>query len=137
MSKSVVVAVIASVLVSGCVEQTFQVRQNISYERFERDSVQCRTTALQNVPNNSVTTWMPYVGFYTEDTNAVLRLNNYNICMRDLNYQELTVPPCTGEAASVARLLFSDPGYRRTEMRIQANTCFVTNMSQQVYFYSE
>ncbi len=135
MKKPVMLAVGLSIFAAGCVDQTFHVRQNVSYDRFERDAVQCRTIALQNVPNNSVTNWMPYVGFYTEDTNAVLRQQNHNICMGDRGYQEITVPACTGAVASAARAIFSNPQYRQSTMNIQADTCYITDASSNVYFY--
>lgn len=136
MKKSLLLLVGISILVSGCVEQAFHVKQNIRYRDYEKDAVECRTEALQNVPNNSVTTWMPYVGIYTTDTNLVLRENNYRICMQDRGYQEATIQPCTGDAAAEARSILDDQAHRDARMSIQPGTCYVGNTVGLVYFYN-
>lgn len=135
--KSITVALLASTIVlGGCVAQSFHIQQNIPYDKYERDIVSCRTSALQNVPNNSVTSWMPYVGIYTTDTNEQLRQSSFNICMRDRGYQELEVPLCSGVAAAEAREIFDSPTYRQTRMNIQANSCYIVNASGHSFYYS-
>ena len=53
---------VAPLLVGGCVDQEFFVRQNVTYDRYERDFVGCATRATQEVPTNTQVGWMPYGG---------------------------------------------------------------------------
>lgn len=124
------------ILTTGCVDQSFFVKQNISYDQYERQYVGCATKATQNVPTNTQVAWAPYVGIYSTDTNAALRQKNFDICMRDGGYQEVTLPYCTGDALKQAQAQASEPKNLKRKMKINSGSCYISTGSGQPYLYT-
>lgn len=126
----------AALLISGCVEQQIWVRNNVTYDQYERDFVGCQTTATQAVPTNTQVSWAPYVGIYSVDTNSQLRQSNFEICMRDRGYSPVTVEPCTGTAQTAANEQSRLPSDRNRVLTVTANTCYVYRNDGTPYLYS-
>lgn len=121
-----IIALIAPFTLAACVGQEFYVRQNVTFDRYERDTVACRTLATQAVPTNTQVGWAPYVGIYSVDTNEGLRASNHELCMRDRGYQPVEIPYCSGEAATAATQASRQPRNRNERMRIASNSCYIT-----------
>ena len=123
-----------SIVLSGCVDQEFYVRQGVSLDLYQRDTVSCATTATQAVPTNTQMGWAPYVGVYSVDTNVALRTANLDICLRDRGYQKVTIPYCADgnlQAATAAAALPNDPSRR---MNIRADSCYINTVSGPSFF---
>lgn len=126
----------AAIFLSGCIDQSFFVKQNVTYDRYERDYIGCATTATQNVPTNTQVGWAPYVGIYSADTNSALRLKNFELCMRDKGYQQRSLPYCQNEKAQLARDLMNAPRDRTRRMKITSQSCYITQTNGQPFLYS-
>ena len=134
--RSVFAAVAVSFVVGGCVDQDLFVRQNVTYDRYERDAVGCATKASQQVPTNTQVSWAPYVGIYSTDVNAPLRNKNYEICMRDRGYKKVKIPFCQGDKAKTAAELAKSPKVRQMRMKVGQNSCWVNKPDGSVFLYS-
>ena len=119
------VLILVSFLLTGCVSNEFFVKQGVTFDKYERDSVGCATTATQAVPTNTQVGWAPYVGLYSVDTNSALRSKNLEICMRDRGYQKVAIPYCSGDAMKAATERAKQPQDRTRRMKITANSCYV------------
>ena len=126
----------APLLIAGCVDQEFFVRQNVTYDRYERDFVGCATRATQEVPTNTQVGWMPYVGVYSADTNAALRGKNFELCMRDRGYQKVKVPYCEGNKLKAATAQAKRPQGRGRKMTINKASCWVGKPDGSPFLYS-
>lgn len=126
----------AAALVSGCVEQQVFVKQDVTYDRYERDFVGCSTKATQAVATNTQVGWAPYVGIYSYDTNTALRVKNLELCMRDLGYQQVVMPFCAGDRQTRAMAEARQPQDRNRRMTIQPNSCYVNRPDGTVYIHS-
>ena len=124
-SKSLIIAFSVGVSVSGCVSNEFFVKQGVTFDRYERDSVSCATQATQSVPTNTQVGWAPYVGLYSVDTNEGLRGKNLEICMRDRGYQKVAIPYCAGPSLKAATEKAKLPQDRNKKMRITKDSCYV------------
>ncbi|MDU8927555.1 hypothetical protein RXV86_09180 [Alisedimentitalea sp. MJ-SS2] len=129
-------AIAGSVILTACVDQSFFVKQGVTYDRYERDYVQCSTVAAQKVPVNTQIGWAPYVGIYSTDTNAALRMKNFELCMRDKRYQQVKIPYCSGEKAKAATEQMKLPSRRSTKMKITPQTCYISDPSGRPHLYS-
>lgn len=127
---------VAPLLVGGCVDQEFFVRQNVTYDRYERDFVGCATRATQEVPTNTQVGWMPYVGVYSADTNAALRGKNFELCMRDRGYQKVKMPYCQGEKLKAATAQAKAPQNRQRKMKVTSASCWVGKADGSPFLYS-
>jgi hypothetical protein len=123
--------------VAGCVDQDFFVRQNVTYDKYERDSVSCATRATQQVPTNTQVGWAPYVGVYSTDVNAALRAKNLEICMRDKGYQKVKIPFCQGERLKAATAASKSPQIRSKRMKINKTSCWLNRPDGSAFLYSE
>lgn len=126
----------AACLLIGCVDQDFFVKNNVTYETYERQYVGCQTEATQKVPTNTQVTWAPYVGIYSVDTNSGLRAKNFEICMRDHGYVPVTLPYCTGDAATLANQESRQPQDRTKHMTITSETCYITTSTGKNHIYT-
>lgn len=123
-------------MLAGCVEQATFAKNNVTYDRYERDKVQCATRAAQEVPVNTQVTWAPYVGIYSVDTNATLRKKNFEICMRDKGYDQVTLPYCSGKAREAATEAAASPGIRSKRMSITPKSCYINTTDGTIFVYS-
>ncbi len=114
-----------SLALSGCVPNDFYVKQGVTFDRYQRDSVGCATVATQAVPTNTQVSWAPYVGLYSVDTNSGLRGQNLEICMRDRGYQKVSIPYCTGNSLNPATEVAKLPQDRNKKMKISKDSCYV------------
>ena len=126
----------APLILAGCVDQEFFVRQNVTYDRYERDFVGCATRATQEVPTNTQVGWMPYVGIYSADTNAALRGKNFELCMRDRGYQKVKIPYCSGDKLKAANAQAKAPQDRRRRMKVTQASCWVGKPDGAPFLYS-
>jgi hypothetical protein len=131
-----VIGAAAAALVSGCVEQQVFVKQDVTYDRYERDFVGCSTKATQAVATNTQVGWAPYVGIYSYDTNTALRVKNFEICMRDLGYQQVQMPFCSGARQTAAMAAAKAPQDRNRKIMIQPNSCYVNRADGTMFLYS-
>lgn len=115
----------SALLLAGCVPSEFYVRQGVTLDRYERDGVGCATQATQAVPTNTQVSWAPYVGIYSVDTNSPLRDKNMEICMRDLGYQRVSIPYCSGDALTAATTRSKEPADRNRKMQVTSGSCYV------------
>lgn len=129
-------ALVSVLCLTGCVDREFFVRQNVTYDKYERDYVECGTQATQQVPTNTQVGWAPYVGIYSVDTNTELRMRNFEICMRDRGYSEVTLPYCQNEALQSAQSEMALPQDRSRRMRIVPGSCYVLKADGSPYLYS-
>lgn len=132
MKKLIVVAI----ALSGCVPQEFFVKNNVTYDRYERDSLACATKVTQQVPTNTQVGWAPYVGVYSSDTNAPLRAANFELCMRDKGYQKVQVPMCSGDQTAALATGFGSDARRAQRMKVKSNSCFVMNSKGEQLLYT-
>ena len=130
------IALICCLGLSACVTQEYFVKQNVTYDQYERDFVGCATKASQDVPTNTQVGWAPYVGIYSQDTNAALRQKNFGLCMRDMGYQSVPLNFCSGDAATQARKAASLRQNRENRMKITSQTCYVTKADGSPFLYT-
>ena len=124
-------------VLSGCVDQSLFVKQNVTYDQYERDYVACSTKAAQLVPVNTQIGWAPYVGIYSTDTNAALRMKNFEICMRDAGYQQVTISYCSGKSAEIATQQSRGVRDRGEKMKITQQTCYVAGPDGRPFIYTQ
>ena len=123
-------------VLAGCVDQEHFVKQNVTYDRYERDYVACATSATQEVPTNTQVGWAPYVGIYSADTNTALRLKNFEICMRDRGYQKVSMPYCTGDELKKATEMSKARQDRSRRMVINSRSCYINTADGSPFLYS-
>jgi hypothetical protein len=129
------VAAFAMVL-SGCVTTEMFVKQGVTMDRYERDTVGCATKVTQAVPTNTQVAWAPYVGIYSVDTNSGLRSANLDICMRDKGYQKRPVPYCQGDIMKDATAAAAMPPDSKRRLNITADTCYVNRADGRQFIYT-
>lgn len=133
--RFVVLAVSFSIL-AGCVKQEFFYKNEVTYDRYERDYVGCATSASQDVPTNTQVGWAPYVGIYSTDTNSALRIKSFELCMRDRGYAKATIPYCAGAKANEAQKLSAQPQSRARRMKVTQESCYITTLNGAPYLYT-
>jgi hypothetical protein len=127
---------ILAVALSGCVTSEFYVKQGVTLDRYQRDTVGCATSATQAVPTNTQVSWAPYVGIYSVDTNEGLRGQNLEICMRDRGYQKVAIPYCAGDALASATESSKTPQDRNRKMIISQSSCYVFDAAGNPYLFT-
>jgi hypothetical protein len=131
-----VLAVLGMLPITACVTAEQYVKQGVTLDRYQRDTVGCATKVTQAVPTNTQVAWAPYVGIYSVDTNESLRVANLDICMRDLGYQKVAIPYCQGENEPKASKLANEPLDRSRRLTINENTCYVSRMDGSTFIYT-
>ena len=134
MKLKFAVFVAASLSLTGCLEQDFYVRQGVTFDRYQRDTIGCATSATQSVPTNTQLSWAPYVGVYSVDTNVSLRTANLDICLRDKGYQKVTIPYCADASLTSATAAAKGPRDMNRKMAITASSCYINTQSGPFFF---
>lgn len=136
MKMKVVSGLAAVTLTCSCVATTFPVKQGVTFDRYERDTVSCAAESTRQVPTNTQVAWAPYVGIYSVDTNAQLRGKSNEICLRDKGYEMMQIPYCGSalvEAANTAARATRD---RKRVMRVSPESCYVIAPNGQPFLYT-
>jgi hypothetical protein len=115
---------------SGCIEPArYFVKNGVTLDRYERDTVDCVNKATAKAPASNQTQWVPYVGIYTVDANTGLRQANVEICMRDKGYSYPQVPSCSSKGADVSKLArengWGKKGNRKERLNISGQSCVI------------
>ena len=121
---------------AACVQQEHFVKNGITYDRYERDTVGCATAATQAVPTNTQVAWAPYVGIYSQDTNQPLRVKNFELCMRDKGYQKVSLPYCAGDKLKAATERAKEATPRNWRMKITSASCYVHKSDGSAFLYT-
>jgi hypothetical protein len=108
--------------------QSFYLKNNVSYARYERDTLDCANKATAAAPNAVQVGWVPYIGIYSVDKNDGLRNANLQICMRDKGYAYTPVPHCS----FLIRDEIIATGFGRKEslgqkLKVRSDSCYVND----------
>ena len=111
--------------------RNFFLKNGVSYDRYERDTVSCVNLATVAAPNAPQVGWIPYVGVYSVDQNTGLRQANLEICMRDNGYAYVPVPLCPRERrADTIANGFGRKSDLSQRLSVRADSCFVGHQGQ-------
>lgn len=127
---------VAGFALAGCVQQEFFVRQDVNYDRYQRDTAACATKATQEVSANTQVGWVPYVGVYSVDANAGLRQTNFEICMRDRGYSKVALPGCSANAGAAQQEGFGSTSRLGQNLKISDQSCFVLSPRGETLLYT-
>jgi hypothetical protein len=123
--KKIATVAASLAMLTGCVSQEFQIKQNVTYDQYQRDSTQCGAAATQQVGTNTQVGWAPYVGIYSVDANAGLRNQQFDICMRDKGYVKRSVPGCSSNATAAQQTGFGSEKRLNQTLKLAENSCYV------------
>ncbi|MCV2877585.1 hypothetical protein OE699_01865 [Sedimentimonas flavescens] len=130
------IGTIALVAVSGCVPTMIPIKNGVTYDRYERDTVGCAAESSRQVPTNTQVNWDPYIGIYSTDTNAKLRNSTNEICLRDKGYQMVQLPYCSGKALTAATEASKQRTDLRKVMHATSNSCYINRGDGTIYLYT-
>ena len=139
MKYSVLLAITANLIVSGCVTQETFVKKNMRYSDFERDRAACETKAAQEIavnrsPGAEIAVALITGVYQVHDANAPARIRNYEACMMSKGYQRVSLKPCA--KTDEAREKGIGPLRANQRVDVTSQTCWAGDKKGRMIFYT-
>ncbi|PTV94831.1 hypothetical protein C8J27_10699 [Rhodobacter aestuarii] len=134
LAKIMILPLVA--VLGGCEATTVPVKNGVTFDRYERDTVFCQAESTRQVPTNTQVSWGPYTGLYSVDTNTQIRAKTNEICLRDKGYQLVSIPYCSGANLKAADAESRTQHQRSDVMRVNENSCYVISWEGNTYIYT-